>query len=116
MTTIFIELMSLSRSHTVCRDYANKSGSNKQRFLESLTSSKIKYLVWIGKNRKLYRNSMKMSLAFASFTIFFTENVWELVTAPSESLPTRQNGGENRDKAYLSICYVLCLTKSVVLK
>ena len=23
----------------------------------------------------------------------------ELVTAPSESLPTRQNGGENRDKA-----------------
>ena len=41
-----------------------------------------------------------MSLAFASFTNFFTENVWELVTAHLESLPTRQNGVENRDKAY----------------
>ena len=35
---------------------------------------------------------MKMSLPFASFTIFFTENVWELIAAPPESLPTRQNG------------------------
>ena len=28
------------------------------------------------------------------------ENVWELVTAPSDSLSTRQNGVKNRDKAY----------------
>ena len=42
---------------------------------------------------------MKMSLVFASFTIFFTENA-ELVTTPLESLPTRQNGVENCDKAY----------------
>ena len=30
----------------------------------------------------------------------FTENVWELVTVPPESLPTRQNGVGNRDEAY----------------
>ena len=53
----------------------------------------IKFL--INKNKKLYRNSMKMSLSFASFTNFFTENVWELVTAP-----TRQNGVKNRDRVY----------------
>ena len=41
-----------------------------------------------------------MSLVFASFSIFFTENVWELVTTPLESLLTRQNGVENCDKAY----------------
>ena len=34
--------------------------------------------------------------------IICRENVWELVTAPSESLPTHQNGVENRDKAYYS--------------
>ena len=33
---------------------------------------------------------------------FFAENLRELVTAPSESLPTRQNGVKNRDKAYFS--------------
>ena len=30
----------------------------------------------------------------------FTENVWDLVTAPSESLPMRKNGVENRDMVY----------------
>ena len=37
---------------------------------------------------------------FPFFATFFAENVRELVAAPSESLPTRQNGVENRDKAY----------------
>ena len=46
-----------------------------------------------------------MSFGFPSFTIFFRKNVWELVTAPSASLPTRQNGGENRDMVYFSGLY-----------
>ena len=40
---------------------------------------------------------------------FFTENVWELVTVPSESLPTRQNGVENLDEAY----YVLTVIRAI---
>jgi hypothetical protein len=29
-----------------------------------------------------------------------TVNVWGLVTAPPGSLPTQQNGAQNRDKTY----------------
>jgi hypothetical protein len=31
---------------------------------------------------------------------FYTAIVWGLVTAPPNPLPTQQNGGQNRDKAY----------------
>ena len=36
---------------------------------------------------------------------YFTENVWELVTAPPDSLPSRQNSVENRDKTYRSFSH-----------
>ena len=92
----------MSRSHTVCREYADISGSNKQRFLESLTPSKVLFgLDWQESETIQKFNENVTGLRFVHN--FFTENVWELVTAPSESSPTRQNGGENRDKAYPSI-------------
>ena len=60
----------MSRSRVVCRDYPDKSGSDKQCFLELLIFPKLNLRFWIGKNQKLGRNSMEMSLAFASFTNF----------------------------------------------
>ena len=50
--------------------------------------------------RRFFRKAKNnKNFAAVSFTFrFFTANVWELVTAPP--VPTRQNGGENRDKAY----------------
>ena len=49
-------------------------------------------------SRKVTNNENVAGVCFVCE--FFAENVWELVTAPSESLPTRQNDIENRDKAY----------------
>ena len=42
---------------------------------------------------------MKCRWRLLCLRVFFAENVWELVAAPSESLPTRQNGVQNRDEA-----------------
>ena len=61
---------------------------------------KLNVRFWIGKNKKLYRNSLnEMSLR----SKFLQRMYGKLVAAPPESLPTRQNGVENRDKALFSL-------------
>ena len=65
----------MSCSCTVCRDYANKSGSNtcKKLFLELLTSFKVKYKVLDWQESEIIQKFYENVAGVCFFTNFYRE-------------------------------------------